>query len=351
MIVGVHEGGHFYTARLFKVPCSHFAVGMGPVLLSYQGKQTKYEIRAFPIGGFVRMVGDADITSTTSEGNSNPLHFNNRNKFVKSCIIAAGPLANFAFAILIFTLLFNLFDHRQVSPRIGSVVEGGAAEEVGMKPGDLITHINGRQIYTMDDVSQRVSVALDETLYITVLRNDDLELEFDVTPKIAKVENIIGEMISVGRIGIKATELKYAKLPLNEAFSAAVREFKTQSSILFIALRQIITGKRTVEDLSGPVGLAEISGKALSISILTFFTIVGSISINLGIMNLIPFPGLDGYHLMKFFLSTISGGRSFPPRVERFALLTSVVILLGLMLYVSFFDLISVYERHWIGND
>ena len=163
IVVGIHEGGHYFAARSVGIPVTHFAIGMGPVLASKQIGGTRYELRCVPIGGFVKMLGDADITSSQSSLPSNdPSLFQNRSRLVKSWVIFAGPLFNFILGIVIFTSVFYFIPHRQIEPIVSTIAMGSAAER-GSLVGDRILKINRHTIADMD-VRTYVTVALDDLL-------------------------------------------------------------------------------------------------------------------------------------------------------------------------------------------
>ena len=349
VIVFIHEGGHFLAAKSLGISVTNFAVGMGRVVFSRTYNGVSYEIRLLPIGGFVKMLGDGDATSTTKKDirdKSDKRYFANRTRLEKSWVIIAGPLANFILGMVIFTSVFFIYPHRQIEPIATTVVENSPAELGGMKVNDKIIEINGSTIYNMDDVRSMVSINLDAPMDILVLR-DDTELELTITPEIIEIENLIGEMSKIGRIGIASDKVVFDTLPLGKAFLAGFNEFKKQTMTIFTVLGQIFEGKRDVKELGGPVKIAEVSGKALSIGFVTFMMIMASISINLGIMNLLPLPMLDGGHLLMYALEAVSGGKEIPPKTLEYAYKASAAFLLTVMLYVTFWDIQSVIERHF----
>ena len=349
ILVGIHEGGHFYAAKLFKVGIRKFAIGMGPVLYSKTGSDgCSYELRALPLGGFVQMVGDGDpasvLTSDELTEEEKKQAFSLKPKWQKSIIVAAGPLVNFIFGILIFTVLFSINEVEVTPPVIAEIVQGDPADIAGLRPGDTILKINDQNIKTFADVRTVVFINLDNNLDIVVERGGQ-SLDFTVTPKIIETKNFIGSVEKMGMIGIKSESRVFEKTSILQAFKLAINEFWNTINTTLTALNQIFQGQRGIDDLGGPVKIAEMSGAAVGISFQFYFMLMAVISINLGLMNLFPVPVLDGGHLTIYAIEGIIG-RSLSAKSINMTYKVSMFLLLTLFIVISANDMISLFERH-----
>ena len=357
-IVTVHEGGHFLAARLFKVGVTNFAIGMGPVLVSKKIGKTSYEIRLLPLGGFVKMVGDVDPASTYRQEQINAAEelseaeksesFYSKSRWKKSAIVFAGPLANFVFGIIIFTTLFMTTPHRFTAAIVDDLVPGSPAEIVGMQIGDKITEANGMKLNDFDALRQIVSVGLERKIDLSVIRDKE-NISFTLSPVLVESENFIGEKTMVGQIGIISRTSEVKTLNFSEALEKGFSQFKQAITTLFTATSQIFHGERSVKDMGGPVKIAEVSGKAFQISFTFFIFIMATLSINLGLINLLPIPVLDGGHLLIYSIEGIKGS-SLNPKGLEFVQKSAMIFLLGLMIFISFHDIFSLVERKLLGG-
>lgn len=344
-IVFIHEFGHFFVARLCKVKVEEFAIGFGRELWGFNDKHgTRWKICPIPFGGYVKMFGDKNGASMPdTEVLAQMTKAEKKQSFVgktvwqRMAIVVAGPVANFVLAILIFTALFRVNGLNVVLPVVDTVVEGSAAAEVGMKKGDKILAINGKEISTFDEVREVVATASDKELRINLLREDEKIIELVVTPKIQTTKNIFGEEVKVGMLGISALEGEHKDLNLWQSFIAANKETYRMSVSIFKAIGELITGQRSVEELGGPIKIAKYSGKTFEMGVLAVLWFSAMISLNLGVMNLLPIPVLDGGHLFFYVIEAIRG-KALPQRVQQISFQVGLSLVLGLMLFTTFND-------------
>lgn len=357
-IVTVHEGGHFLAARFFKVGVTNFSIGMGPVILSKIIGQTSYEIRLLPLGGFVKMVGDVDPSSTLREEQveiakslseaQQKQSFYNKPRWQKAIIVFAGPLANFIFGVMTFIFLYMSTPHQFTVPVVDDLVEGSPAEVAGLQVGDLIIEANGFTVDDFAELKQIISVGLERDLLLTVVR-DTSQIDFQVRPDIVETTNFIGEKALVGQIGVISRTSETKTLGFVEAVDKSVNQFKHALITLGTAMSQIFQGERSVADMGGPVKIAEVSGKAFQISITFFIFIMATLSINLGVINLLPIPVLDGGHLLIYAIEGITGSKLNAKALE-VVQKGAVVFLLTLMIFISYHDIYSLIERKLLAG-
>jgi regulator of sigma E protease len=353
VLVSIHEAGHFLAARFLGIGVTNFAIGMGPVLLSKKGKQTSYELRALPIGGFVKMVGDVDPASLQKEEQIKEAEklteeekkqsFFQRPNWQKAIVVIAGPLANFVLGVALFVGLFMYVPDSFTKPIVSEVIKGSPAEKAGVQVGDEFLYLNGSYIRDFNDVKQIVSVSLDNPIEAEIKRGDN-KTNLTIIPEIQIIDTFTGEKARAGRIGIVANQTEMKMLSFSEAFEKGWNQFNKSITVLGTALKQIFQGERSVKDMGGPVKIAEVSGEAYKISFTFFIFIMATLSINLGIINLLPIPVLDGGHLVIYTIESIKGSTLNPKGLE-YVQKASMIFLLGLMIFITYHDIYSLIER------
>lgn len=317
MLVFIHEFGHFITAKMNGVTVHEFALGMGPKLVSKQGKETLYSLRVLPIGGYVRMEGE-------DEASENPGSFSLKSPWQRLSVIAAGPIMNFVLAIVVITALFMLDGFP--TNTIGELVEGAPAIEAGLLPGDEIVAINNTEIGSWDDVVTGISDAESDRLEVEVVRAGIVE-KFVIT---ATQEEETGRRI----IGIKPAFEKDLLLSIKYAFMGV---FYTVQAILQY-LGSLLIGQGDFSQVSGPVGIYNAVSQASQSGLKSVLNITGLLSINLGLINLLPFPALDGGRII-FIALEILRGKPIDQEKEGFVHFVGFVILMTLMVLLVMKDL------------
>lgn len=316
LIVMSHELGHFLTARASDVKIHEFSLGMGPAIFTRQGPETLYSIRALPIGGYVKMEGE--------DGESeDPRAFTRKSPLKRLLILAAGAMMNFILAyILLVVIMFGL---GFASNTIDEVVTDFPAAEAGMMAGDEIIGIDGTEISTWEEVIQAITSSDGQTMTFTVLRDGET-LDLQMTPTISEED---GQY----KVGI-TTRLE--KQP-SKAFVYAGKQFYTFFTDIFNFFLQL--GQNNVEgEIIGPVGMVNVIGQASRLGFLNLLFIAAYISINLGIVNLLPFPALDGGRIV-FVLIEMVKGSPIDREKEGYVHFIGISILMALMVFLVFRDI------------
>jgi regulator of sigma E protease len=275
VLVIVHELGHFTLAKLNGVKVEEFSLGMGPKLFGIKGKETEYLIKALPIGGYVKMLGEEEKVSDIRS-------FSSKSSVRKLSIIAAGPLMNFALAIVIFAFIGSIRGF--AVPVVDSVEQDKPAYTAGIQKGDKIVGVNNKKIKTWDDFFTEVYMANGNGLNIKILRNGESR-SVDVTPVMDNVEKRY-------IVGIRPTILENPSL--SQSVSYGFTQTSTIISQTFGVLKTIFAGKASAGDIGGPITIIKVSTKAAEQGIIPLMAFAAYLSVQLAIFNVIPFPALDG---------------------------------------------------------
>ncbi len=334
----IHEFGHFFFARLFKVPVLEFAIGMGPKIYSWQGKGgTKYSLRALPIGGYVQMEGEEG----TSE---NPMAYNNLNPWKKIVVTVAGPLVNILFAVIV---MFGLVVS---SPVLGSTVVGEfydtSISNSQLQVMDEIIKIGSAPVHTYEELSYEIMMQGYEAVDVTVKRNGEkIVLEDVIFPAFQDKQSgtVLGEMdFKIYALSsIKSvTVLDY----LEHAFFRSTNTVK----MVFDSLWGMISGRFSLDAVSGPIGMVDTVGQMTEVSknnntLAPILNLVVLISMNLGIFNLLPIPALDGGRIVFHLIDGIAGRKVIKKEIEDTITVITMMLLLGFMLLISVKDVIKLF--------
>ena len=327
----IHEFGHFFFARLFKVPVIEFAIGMGPTLCSWKDKSgTKYALRAFPIGGFVNMEGE--------EGTSdNPMAYNNLSPWKKIAVTAAGPIVNIAFAILLMFILVIC------TPTLGSTTIGrfdeGAVSDQKLMVGDEIVSIDGVKVHTGEEVVYEIVMQGERALDIVVIRNGEKMLIEDVVFNTAEDKGVTLGVLDFKLYSLNSLEDVTVFDYLYQAFYRSVNMVK----MVFDSLAGIISGRFGMDAVSGPIGIVETVGQVAQVSIGSLVNLIVMISMNLGIFNLLPIPALDGGRIVFHLIDGIAGRKVIKKEIEDAIVGVTMLILFGLMIAISVKDVFNLF--------
>lgn len=325
----IHEGGHYFAAVWRRVQVHEFSFGMGPAVVSHRRKGVLWAFRAFPIGGFVRLEGD-ESERLQDEIPDPERSFNIRRPWERFVIIAGGAAANIALAWLITVVLLMFHGTLDTeSPIVGSVMPGYPAEAMGVAPGDRVVSVNGVEIERWPQIRETLQTLESDEIEIKVLRGEN-ELTFTgIVP--------ISDEHGVRLWGIQPARVRYGP------FSAAARSFSycfEMSSEILSGLWQIIT--RQIEaDVAGPVGIAVMAGNAARSGFWTFITFLSVINLNLGLINLLPLPALDGGRLV-FILGEMLSGKRFPDKWENRVHIVGLALLLVLIALITWKDIVRL---------
>ncbi|MBB6191872.1 regulator of sigma E protease [Sphingobium wenxiniae] len=351
-LVFVHEMGHYLVGRWCGVKADAFSIGFGPELAAWVDRRgTRWRIAAFPLGGYVKFKGDMNAASQTDPGwlelsaRERAESFPAKPLWQRAAIVAAGPAINFLFAILILAA-FALIHGESRTPAIaGHVQPGSAAAAAGIVAGDRIVSLNGREMATFDDIRLYAQIRPGEPVAI-VLERDGARLTQQGEIGSVEEKDGFGNSFRIGRLGIAPGEPVIEPVSLWRAPVVAVDRTGDIVRTMVETLGQIVGGGRSVKELGGPLKIAEVSGQAATLGVESFVFFMALISINLGFINLLPIPMLDGGHLLFYGLEAIQR-RPVSPQVQEWAYRSGLALLLTVMMLVTFNDLSSfgLWER------
>ena len=288
ILIIFHELGHFTMAKLNNVKVEEFSLGMGPKLFSIKGKETQYMIKAFPIGGYVKMLGDEGAST-------DPRAFNNKSPLRKLSIVIAGPIMNLILGILLFAIISSYKGY--LSPVIDKLVPGQPAEVVGLIPGDKIMKVNNSKVSTWEDFVTSIYTSNGNALNVTFSRNNEVK-----TLKVTPVKDV---QLNRFVVGIYPTQITKPSLVQSAKYGFIETYSLTKQTVGF--LKTLITGKASMNDFGGPVTIIKVSGAAAKAGIMTLMAFAAYISVQLAIFNIIPFPALDGGFILLYLFEIISG--------------------------------------------
>ncbi|HLT79309.1 MAG TPA: RIP metalloprotease RseP [Ferrovibrio sp.] len=345
IIVFVHELGHYWVARRCGVRVEVFSIGFGRELFGWNDRHgTRWKISAIPLGGFVKFFGDADATSNADNtavaamsDAERRVSFHHQPLGARTAIVAAGPVANFIFAILIYAGLFSLVGQPFTPPVVGSVVEGGAAEAAGLMPGDRILSADGTEIQRFEELRAFVGLRAETPIDFRILRDGE-ELSITVVPQRVDVADGLGGTQRVGQIGIRTAGVEFVRHDPATAVVQAVRETWQVVANTFTYLGRIVAGRESGDQLSGPLGIAKMSGDVAKASWLGLVSLMATLSVAIGLINLFPVPMLDGGHLLFYGVEALRG-RPLGERAQEYGFRIGFALVLSLFLFATWNDL------------
>ena len=326
-----------------------FAIGFGKELIGFNDKRgTRWKFCLFPIGGYVKMHGDrnaASVPDVELVQNMSPEErkksFLGKNVYQRMAIVAAGPVANFLLAIVIFTFLFRLNGLTTIAPVVDEVLPESAAFESGLQKGDEILWVDDVEIVTFDDMRQIVTIAADRKLSFKIKRAGKV-IDLDLTPKTRTTKDFFGDDVKIGMIGVSASEVTHEELNLGQSFIQANVETYNTSIAIFKAVGELITGRRSIEELGGPIKIAKYSGKTMEMGFVAVVWFMAMISVNLGVMNLLPVPILDGGHLFYYIIEAIFR-KPLSQKIQQIGFRVGFSLVMTLMLLTTFNDVRQLF--------
>jgi regulator of sigma E protease len=340
-LIFIHEFGHYITARIFGVTITEFSLGFGPELVSYESKKTgiKYKLAAFPLGGFVAMVGE-------DEESDDPNSFDKKPAWQRFIITAAGATVNIVagfLAMIIIVSFINIGNTTYGAPmddellhNLGyeTVDDSHRSYEAGLQMGDEIVKVNGKRVRIYDELSYQIMRYGNESVELTVIRDGEEivlpDVNFPTTHQQGQTFGIIDFKIT-----------GYVEKGFFKTIGLSVRKAALVMRMCWESIIDLITGRYTVEAVSGPVGISAAIGDAASAGFLSLLNITVLISMNLGFMNLVPFPALDGGRLITILVEMVSG-KKIPTKIEGIINTVGITILFALMILILFKDTISL---------
>lgn len=331
LLVIVHEWGHYIAARWVGVRVEKFSIGFGPVIFGHKKGDTEFAVSLLPLGGFVKLAGES---AETSSGKSD--EFQSKSLGRKLIIIVAGPIMNAVLAYVLFAAIF-MIGQPMLTTRIGQVLDGTPAQAAGMKAGDRVTAVNGVAVVNWDDVLREVHAAGSQVTF--AIDRDGQSLSLPIQPRSQEVPGFFGKKRRVTFVGVApASDITYVKSGPLEALGLAGERLWTMTTMILYSLGLILTGSMAVKDsLTGPIGIFFMTQQAAQMGAIYLFYFVGSLSVSLFVLNLLPIPVLDGGHLLFIVIEKLKGSpirESVKERITQGGL----VLLLALMAFVIFQD-------------
>ncbi len=339
LLILVHELGHFLMARIANVKVLTFSLGFGKKLLSFKKGETEYALSLVPLGGYVKLLGESPEEEVREE--DVPRSYAHKPPFVKILIAFSGPFFNLIFAALLFYVVF-VSGYSVLSTKVGGVEKGYPAYAAGIKEGDIIVNIEGKEINEWSDIMETMVGAGPGPLRFTVKRNGSL-VNMVIAPKETVSKNIFGEPISRKVIGITASnEMVSKKDTLMGAATKAVYQTYNLSKITVLGIVKLIMGSISPKNVGGPLLILEVAGKQAKEGVTSLIYFVAIISINLGIINLLPIPILDGGHIL-FHVIEIVTRRKMSQRWIDVAQKVGMGILVAVMVLAFFNDIMRIF--------
>ncbi|MBU3214091.1 RIP metalloprotease RseP [Clostridium estertheticum] len=320
LLVIIHELGHFIMCKLNGVKVSEFSLGMGPKLFGIKGKETEYLIKAFPVGGYVKMEGE-------EESSDDPRSFTNKTPVQRLSIVSAGAIMNFILALVLFAIVGASIG--RILPIIGEVVPNSPAMHAGIKVGDKITKINKVSIDKWDQALNEISNNKGKSMNIEILRDAKVK-EISLTPR----KSVEEKRFIVGIYGLRE------KINFVESVSYGVDQTISTSKQIFVFFGSLFHGKVSVNDVGGPISIIRISTMAAQNGIVNLMMLTAMLSVQLGIFNIIPFPALDGGWIFMLLFEIISGKKLDDSKVGTINYI-GFMFLMAFMVFIVIKDIVS----------
>lgn len=358
VVVFIHEYGHFIVGRWCGVQVDAFSIGFGPELWARVDRHgTRWRVAAIPLGGYVKFHGDANGASIPDPeaveampAAERAVTFAAQPVWKRAAIVFAGPFANFLLAIVIFTGMFAFYGRTLLAPRIGVVVAGGPGEAAGFKSGDLVLSIDGAPIPTFSKMQEIVSVSADTKL-LFVVRRAEKDVTIQATPAWREVESAVGK-VRIGMLGLKAStaaaDMREERYGLVQSLGLAFGETWQVVHRTGAYVAGLISGRESADQLSGPIGIAQISGQmaqaATKVGLAPFLNLIAILSVSIGLLNLMPVPLLDGGHLLFFGIEAVRG-QALNERAQEVAFRVGLAMVGVLMIFSTYNDIARLIQR------
>ncbi len=342
ILIFVHELGHFIFAKMFKVGVEKFSLGFGPKLIGKKVGETEYLISAFPLGGYVKMVGEGGEDELPEEENYRS--FNGKPAWQRILIIAAGPLFNLIFAYIVYISVF-MIGVPITTAKIGEVVKEKPAAAAGLKTGDIVLSINKEPVSKWADLSRLIVESGGKPLDMEVKRGDK-DLLIHVVPEVTKQKNLLGETTSYPMIGVAPSGDYIIKRfgPVESVVKGSEQSW-TVVKLTYVVLWKIATRSIPLNTIGGPIMIAKMAGEQAEAGLASFLFFMALLSVNLGVLNLLPIPILDGGHLL-FYSWEFLFRKPVSMKAREIGQQVGLVLLVGLMIIAFYNDIV----RYFVGK-
>jgi len=352
VLVFVHELGHYLVARLCRVRIETFSIGFGPELFGWNDRTgTRWKVSAVPLGGYVKMFGENDFDDKDGEADDGEAAMSDADRAVsfhhktlrqRTAIVAAGPIANFLFAVLLFVALFTTAGVPGPLAAVGQVQPDSAAAKAGFAAGDLVVAIDGEPVKWFEDLRRIVSERADLPTRFEV-RRGEATLELTAVPQRTASTTADGTQRPIGLLGVRpdGAQVGFERVGPLTAIGMACERVVSITAQIGIALWEIISGTRTASELGGPLRIAQLSGEMAQDGTISLVFFMAALSINLGLINLLPIPMLDGGHL-AFYAAEAVRGRPLNRRLQEYGFRLGLIFVLLLIILATWNDLMSL---------
>lgn len=358
LVIFFHELGHFLVGRWCGVKVDTFSFGFGPELFGFNDRHgTHWQVAAFPLGGYVKFHGDANSASTADEAaiaampaSERAVSFLAQNVWKRAAIVAAGPLANFLLAIVIFTGIFYVNGRAILLATVDGIATGSAAEAAGFQLGDLIVSINGTKVDSFEDMQRIVQAASDTELVFGIDRGGK-SIELAATPRRRDVVTPFGTT-RVGVLGVQSKSKPENWHVQTYGFAASVKLAGSETWYVVARtgsyLKGLLAGQESADQLSGPIRIAEMSGAMAKIGFAALLNLAAILSISVGMLNLFPIPLLDGGHLLYYTVEAVRG-KAMNDKLQQFGFRVGLMLVTSLMVFATYNDVVRLTRQwmHW----
>jgi regulator of sigma E protease len=342
VLIFVHELGHFIFAKLFGVGVEKFSLGFGTKLVGFKKGETEYLISAFPLGGYVKMVGENADGEVSVEDQARS--FAAKPPLQRIIIVAAGPIFNLAFAYILFIIIFML-GVPAATTKIGEVVKDKPAARAGLMANDVVTAIDGKQVSRWDDLAKTIAEGKGQTLELQV-RRGDTTMTFRVTPEARTGKNLFGETVSSPVIGVVAAgDVVIDRFGPLEAFTKGSAQTWNVIRLTVLSLVKLVERAIPLDTIGGPIMIAKMAGQQAAAGGVSFLAFMALLSVNLGVLNLLPVPILDGGHLF-FYCWELIFRKPVSMKTREIAQQVGLALLIGLMVLAFYNDI----ARYFLGQ-
>jgi regulator of sigma E protease len=344
ILIFFHELGHFFVAKLFGVKVLKFSLGFGPKLIGKKIGETEYLISSLPLGGYVKMLGEGEDENATDLSPEDELKsFNKQHVLKRMAIVSAGPIFNFFLALIVYCVFFMVVGTGILIPEIGEVNKNTPAQNAGLEKGDLIVSVDEFSIESWKQMRDIVQESAGKRLNVTVKRGERL-ITVSIVPKVSVAKNLFGEDIETFLIGIVASgRVEIVALSPVGAIAEGFRETWKMIKLTCITIVKLIQRVIPLKTLGGPIMIGQLTGKLAQENLTYLFPLLAVISINLGILNLLPVPILDGGFIIFLFIELIMG-KPLSQKKREMAQKAGLAILVMLMAVVIYNDVTRLFK-------
>ena len=348
VIVFVHEFGHFWVARLNGVKVEIFSIGFGKELFGFNDKHgTRWKICLLPFGGYVKMFGDKGAASDSDDeliktlsSEERKVAFSCKSLIRKAAIVFAGPAANYLFSIIVFASFFAIYGMSHIIPVVSSILPESPAMAAGIQAGDSIIRVNDTEIENFADMQKIMALNVGEEIKLEIIRHDQAIIKH-IVPNVIMQKDILGHEVKSYKLGIIADQVVFEKQNIFNSVRLAIVESYKLSVVTLQAIGQMITGQRSGKEIGGPIKIAQYSAKFAEQGIGSLLWFMALLSLNLGLMNLLPIPALDGGHLLIYAIEAVLG-KKIANKIQNYGFQIGLFLLIMLTIFATLNDISSL---------